>query len=184
MLPFQVNDSMELKLIQSQDRDELYALIDENRAILREWLLWVDRRQSPDDLDAVIQVWSRNYEERNGFDAGVWFNNTLVGMLGLHYIDWKNKATSIGYFLSESAQGKGIITTSIEKLIPYLFNDLKLNRIIIQCAENNIKSRAIPEKIGLISEGTSRQAQWLYDHYENIVTYSLLSSDWQEGIST
>ncbi|MEI2279999.1 MULTISPECIES: hypothetical protein [Paenibacillus] len=32
----------------------------------------------------------------------------------------------------------------------------------------------------VINEGTSRQAQWLYDHYENIVTYSLLSSDWQE----
>ncbi|WP_145331423.1 GNAT family N-acetyltransferase [Paenibacillus xylanexedens] len=180
MLPFQVNDSIQLKVIQSQDRDELYSLIDENRVILREWLLWVDKRQSPEDLDTVIEIWIRNYEERNGFDAGVWYNQELVGMIGLHYIDWKNKATSIGYFLSESAQGKGIITTSIRKLSTYLFNELKLNRIVIQCAENNIKSRSIPEKIGFINEGTSRQAQWLYDHYENIVTYSLLSSDWQE----
>jgi ribosomal-protein-serine acetyltransferase len=184
MLPFQVNDSIQLKLIQSQDRDKLYSLIDENRVILREWLLWVDKRQSPNDLDPVIEMWARNYEERNGFDAGVWFNEELVGMIGLHYIDWKNKATSIGYFLSESAQGKGIITTSIQKLSTYLFNGLKLNRIIIQCAENNIKSRAIPEKMGFINEGTSRQAQWLYDHYEGIVTYSLLSGDWQEEAST
>lgn len=32
----------------------------------------------------------------------------------------------------------------------------------------------------VINEGTSRQAQWLYDHYENIVTYSFLFSDRQE----
>ncbi|WP_338587169.1 GNAT family protein [Paenibacillus sp. Y5S-9] len=178
MLPFQVNESIVLKLIQSRDRDELYALIDENRKYLRAWLLWVDKRQSPSDLDSVIEVWTHNYEERNGFDSGIWFNGQLVGMLGLHYIDWNNRATSIGYFLAESAQGKGIITKSIEQLLKYLFNELKLNRVIIQCAENNFKSRAIPEKIGFTNEGTSREAQWVYDHYENIVTYSLLSSEW------
>ncbi|PZT52441.1 GNAT family N-acetyltransferase [Paenibacillus silvae] len=114
MLPFQVNDAIQLKLIKPQDREELYSLIDLNRVFLREWL--------------------------------------------------------------------GIVTTAIEKLITYLFNDLKLNRVIIQCAESNIRSRAIPEKLGFVNEGISRQAQWLYDHYENIVTYSLLSSEWQEGI--
>ncbi|PRA07998.1 MULTISPECIES: GNAT family N-acetyltransferase [unclassified Paenibacillus] len=179
MLPFQVNESIVLKLIKSQDRDELYALIDENRKYLRTWLLWVDKRQSPKDLDSVIELWTRNYEERNGFDSGICFNGQLVGMLGLHYIDWNNRATSIGYFLAESAQGKGIITKSIERLLKYLFNELKLNRVIIQCAENNLKSRAIPEKIGFSNEGTSREAQWVYDHYENIVTYSLLSSEWR-----
>ncbi|MET1170711.1 MULTISPECIES: GNAT family N-acetyltransferase [Paenibacillus] len=139
MLPFQVNESIVLKLIQSRDRDELYALIDENRKYLRAWLLWVDKRQSPSDLDSVIEVCTHNYEEKNGFDSGIWFN---------------------------------------EQLLKYLFNELKLNRVIIQCAENNFKSRAIPEKIGFSNEGTSREAQWVYDHYENIVTYSLLSSEW------
>ncbi|MBU5352065.1 hypothetical protein ACN9MH_16630 [Paenibacillus silvae] len=71
MLPFQVNDAIQLKLIQPQDRDELYSLIDLNRVFLREWLLWVDKRQSPEDLDAVIEVWRRNYEENYGFEAGV-----------------------------------------------------------------------------------------------------------------
>ncbi|MCK6076963.1 GNAT family N-acetyltransferase [Paenibacillus silvae] len=115
MLPFQVNDAIQLKLIQPQNRDELYSLIDLNRVFLREWL--------------------------------------------------------------------GIITTAIKKLITYLFNDLKLNRVIIQCAESNIRSRAIPENLGFVNEGTSRQAQWLYDHYEIIVTNSLLSSEWQECVS-
>ncbi|NUU79769.1 GNAT family N-acetyltransferase [Paenibacillus xylanilyticus] len=178
MLPFQVNESILIKLIRLQERDELYTLIDENRAHLREWLLWVDKRQSPIDLDPILAMWIQNYEDRNGFDAGVWRDGKLVGMIGLHYIDWKNKVTSIGYFLAESAEGKGIITKSITRLLEILFSELKLNRIIIQCAETNLKSRSVPERIGFINEGISREAQWLYDHYENIVTYSMLSSDW------
>ncbi|WP_274523368.1 hypothetical protein [Metasolibacillus meyeri] len=29
-------------------------------------------------------------------------------------------------------------------------------------------------------EGIKRNGQWLYDHYEDIVTYSLLAKDWQK----
>lgn len=38
MFPFQVNESIVINLIQPQERDELYTLIDENRMHLREWL--------------------------------------------------------------------------------------------------------------------------------------------------
>lgn len=86
--------------------------------------------------------------------------------------------TSIGYFLAASAEGQGIVTKSITRLLDVLFNEMKLNRVIIQCAETNLKSRSIPERVGFINEGISREAQWLHDHYENIVTYSMLSSDW------
>ena len=114
MFPFQVNESILINIIQPRDRDELYTLIDENRAHLRKWLLWVDKRKSPSDLDCVIAMWAQNVEERNEFDAGIWYKHKLVGMIGLHYIDWKNKETSIGYLLSESAEGRGIISTSIK----------------------------------------------------------------------
>lgn len=63
MFPFQVNESIVINLIQPQERDELYTLIDENRMHLREWLLWVDKRQSPEDLDPVIEMWKQNYED-------------------------------------------------------------------------------------------------------------------------
>lgn len=178
MFPFHVNEWISINLIQPKDRDDLYRLIDENRTHLRKWLLWVDKRQSPEDLDSVISMWLHNYEKNNGFDAGVWFNQKLVGMIGLHYIDWKNKETSIGYFLAESNEGNGVITLSVQTLVDFLFKELKLNRVIIQCAETNLKSRAIPERIGFVNEGIAREAQWLYDHFENIVTYSMLSSDW------
>ena len=179
MFSFKVDEEIEIELMQQHHKEELYALIDTNREHLRTWLLWVDKRKASEDLEPIIPIWIRNYADNNGFDAGIRYNGDLVGMLGLHYIDWKNKSTSIGYFLSENAQGKGIITRSISSLLDYLFTNMNLNRVQIQCAFNNDKSKAIPEKLGFCNEGITRDGQWLDDHYEDIVTYSLLAVDWQ-----
>ncbi|MFT4414619.1 GNAT family N-acetyltransferase [Fredinandcohnia humi] len=180
MFSYKVNDEISIELLQQHDKEELYQLIDSNREYLRKWLLWVDKRKSPDDFTSIIPIWLHNYAENNGFDVGVKYNGKLVGMIGLHYIDWKNRATSIGYFLSEDAQGKGIITKCIEALLPYLFIKLKLNRVEIQVAAGNEKSRAIPARLGFTNECVKRDGQWLYDHYEDLITYSLLASEWEK----
>jgi ribosomal-protein-serine acetyltransferase len=180
MFSFKVDEQIEIELLQQHHKEELYELINENRYHLRKWLLWVDKRKSVEDFEPIIPMWITNYANNNGFDAGIRFNSRLVGMIGLHYIDWKNKATSIGYFLSEDAQGNGIITKSIHALITYLFKEMGLHRIEIQCAANNTKSLAIPKNLGFIQEGIKRDGQWLYDHYEDIITFSLLEKDWNK----
>jgi ribosomal-protein-serine acetyltransferase len=44
---------------------------------------------------------------------------------------------------------------------------------------NNIKSIGIPERLSFTNEGITRDGQWLYDHYEDIVTYSMLAREWK-----
>ncbi|PFA67686.1 RimJ/RimL family protein N-acetyltransferase [Bacillus sp. AFS015802] len=178
MFSFTVDQEISIELFQQHHKEELYELIDSNREHLRQWLLWVDKRTSPEDLVPVIPIWIRNYADNNGFDAGLRYHGQLVGMIGLHYIDWKTRSTSIGYLLSEEAQGKGIITRSMSSLLNYLFNEMDLNRVEIQCAFNNKKSMGIPERLGFTKEGVTRDGQWLYDHYEDLVTYSMLKKDW------
>ncbi|WP_313892431.1 GNAT family protein [Psychrobacillus sp.] len=184
MFSFKVNNQIEIELLQQQHKDELYNLVDTNREYLRKWLLWVDKRKSAEDFAPIIPIWINNYANNNGFDAGIRYNGNLVGMIGLHFIDWKNKSTSIGYFLSEEAQGKGIITSSVQVVIDYLFEEMDLHRIEIQVAANNLKSSAIPRRLGFVQEGIKRDGQWLYDHYEDLLTFSLLKSDWKKRNST
>jgi ribosomal-protein-serine acetyltransferase len=178
LFSFKVNEDISLELFQQHHKEELYELIDSNRAHLRTRLQWVDKRQSPDDFTSIIPIWIRNYADNNGFDAGIRYRGELVGMVGLHYIDWKKKSTSIGYFLSEEAQGKGIATITTTTLLNHIFSELKLNRVEIQCAVTNEKSIRIPERLGFKKEGITRDGQWLHDHYEDIVTYSMLAKEW------
>jgi ribosomal-protein-serine acetyltransferase len=183
MFSFNINEDISLELLQQHHKEELFDLIDSNREHLRKWLLWVDKRRSPSDFETIIPIWIRNFADNNGFDAGIRYQGELVGMIGLHYIDWKTNSTSIGYFLSEEAQGKGIITTAISALLKYLFTVQKLNRVEIQCAVNNYKSIQIPERLGFRQEGVTRDGQWINDRYEDIATYSLLKHEWKKMVN-
>ncbi|WP_336296604.1 GNAT family protein [Bacillus pinisoli] len=54
---------------------------------------------------------------------------------------------------------------------------MDLNRVEIRVADENIKSRAIPERLGFINEGKVQNAEWLYDHYVDHIIYSKLRED-------
>ncbi|MGV3464945.1 MAG: GNAT family N-acetyltransferase [Heyndrickxia sp.] len=180
MFSYKVDEEIVMELLQQHHKEELFEMIDVNRDYLRKWLLWVDKRKTAEDFEDIIPMWIKNYADNNGFDAGIRYKGKLVGMVGLHYIDWKNSLTSIGYFLEEDAQGHGIVTRTVSSLLHYLFGTLKINRAEIQCAFSNHRSIAIPERLGFVKEGIKRDGQWLYDHYEDIVTYSMLSKDWNK----
>lgn len=95
-----------------------------------------------------------------------------------HQIDWDNRRTSIGYWLAESAQGKGLMTKATRSLVNVVFSHYQLNRVEIRAAPENRKSRLIPERLGCIMEGQIRDAEWLYDHFVDHVIYSMLASEW------
>ncbi|WLR57310.1 GNAT family protein [Mesobacillus subterraneus] len=173
MFGFKVNDSISLELLQLHHTEEIFKLIDHNRDHLRQWLLWVDKRKTSDDMVPVINHWLENLANNQGFDVAIRYNGELVGMIDVQF-DWGNRAASIGYFLSKDSEGKGIITISLECMIKELFDTYSINRIEIQCAANNLKSQGIPERLGFNREGIKRAGQYLYDHYEDLIVYSLL----------
>jgi ribosomal-protein-serine acetyltransferase len=179
MFRYKIDHEVELRLLQEYQADQLFDLIDENRDYLREWLPWVDGNQSADDTKVFIRRSLSRFAKEDGFASGIWYQNRLVGCIDLHEIDWFNHQTSIGYWLSASDQGQGIMTRACRELINYAFHKLDLNRIEICCAPENLKSRAIPEKLGFKQEGTVRQTQRLYNRFVDLVVYGMLASEWQ-----
>lgn len=103
----------------------------------------------------------------------------MAGQIEYNYLDWVNRKTEIGYWLGASYQGKGLVTKSCRVLIDYAFNELKLNRVEMQCGAENARSRKIPENLGFREEGVIRQAQWLHDHFVDLVIYGMLAGEWR-----
>lgn len=180
MFTFKVDHEIELQLFQIHHSEELYHLVDSNRRHLREWLPWVDTMTSSYQYHTIIPMWLKQFTDNMGFNAGIRFRGRLVGGIGFHHIDWNNSQTSIGYYLSEEAQGFGIMTRAVQALINYAFFELGLNRIEIRCGEKNQKSRAIPERLGFIKEGILRDGEKLNGHFHNLVVYSMLSKQWSK----
>jgi ribosomal-protein-serine acetyltransferase len=172
----QIDDHHKLRLLHISDAEELYELINVNRTYLRQWMPWLDSTNNAADSENFIRSTLQQFANNDGFAAAIYDKDRIVGIVGLNWIDKDNRIGYIGYWLAESYQGKGIMTSSCQMLIDYAFKTLKLNRLVITCATENHRSRAIPLRLGFIHEGIARDREWLYDHFVDHDIYSLLVS--------
>ena len=175
---FEIDASTRLRELTSEDAGALYALVDSNRKYLRQWLAWVDKQQGPEDSGQFIEGARKDNQAGVALTLGIEHQGDIAGVIKFHEIDHDNRQTSLGYWISSSHQGKGIVSRSCARLIEYAFTDLGFNRVEIRAAERNIRSRRVAERIGLVYEGTCRQAEWLYDHFVNHVIYATLADEW------
>lgn len=180
-LSIRIDDDTELRILEERHAQELFNLIDQNRSYLREWLPWLDYEQSVEDTKVFIRSSLQQFVNNEGFQAGIWYKGQLVGGIGYHPINWIQRKVEIGYWLSEDAQGKGIMTRACKTMITYAFEVFDLHRVEIHCATENKPSRAIPERLGFKQEGILREDGWLYDHYVDHIIYSMLEQEWEYG---
>lgn len=85
----------------------------------------------------------------------------------------------MGYWLCASYTGSGVMTNVVQQLLEFGFVEHSLNKIEIRCADNNHKSRAIPERLGFSYEAHLRQCEWLYDQYVDHTVYTMLASEYK-----
>ena len=175
---FEVDRSTRLRELRGDDASRLYAVIDSNRTHLREWLPWVDGQRGANDSLEFIERTRKENQDGVALTLGIEHMGDIVGVIGFHEFDYENRQSSMGYWISACNQGKGIVTKSCNKLIEYAFGDLKLNRVVMKIASDNIRSRKVAERNGLVQEGTCGQSEWLYDRHVDHVIYAIVAGDW------
>lgn len=179
MNPIPVDTDLHLRPLALEHAPELFALTDRNRAYLREWLPWLDSVRVVGDTEAFVTKTLRLYEETRTITAGIWWRERLTGVIGHNRIDWDNRLTHLGYWLSQDCQGHGIMTRACRALIQYSFDALDLNRVEIYTAVSNHRSEAIPRRLGFAVEGVRREGEWLYDRFVDLTVHALLKSTWR-----
>lgn len=177
-LNLSVTDSLELRQISEDDAFELTGLIDRNRRYLKEWLPWLDRNTNVEDTARFIGSSQEQALDNNGLTFGIVFEGALAGVIAEVYLDSGNRRTELGYWLADDHQGRGIVTRAAARLTDYAFYEQDCHRVVIHCAAGNLKSRAVAERLGFLQEGLLREAEWLYDHYVDLVIYSMLKMNW------
>jgi ribosomal-protein-serine acetyltransferase len=178
-MTLQVSEDIELRPVVEEDAKPMFALVDANRAYLRQWLPWLDGNTEVEHTRGFIKLSIEQREQNLGMACGIWFRRELCGVIGFHKIDWMNKNVELGYWIEENSQGKGIVTRSCQRMIDYAFDEWKLHRVQIRCATENPKSCAIIERLELKFEGVARGAEFLYDRYVDLNVYAIRDFEWR-----
>ena len=179
MFNYKIDTESELRMIEPSHAEELNSLVNDNFEHIREWSAWLKVRDRPVDETAgwICQNLGR-FTSGEGYDIGIWHKGRMAGQIGYNYFDRENRKTEIGYWLGEPFQGKGLITRSCSALVQIAFKELNVHRVEIRCGSENQKSRKIPERLGFRQEGTAREAEWLHDHFIDLVVYAMLAHEW------
>ena len=177
MFSFQIDENLKLTLPQQRDAEEITKAVRENLEQLKLWMLWATDDYSIDSAREFIKRNLTEFAENGSFSASVILEGKFVGAVGFHDLNLKNKSAHVGYWLTKEAQGKGIMTGCCRVLIDYLFDELRLNRVQINCNVDNAKSRAIPERLGFRLEGIHRQVEWMNERFRDWAVYAMLAEE-------
>lgn len=173
-----LSEAICLRPLGEEDVTELHALIDENRARLAAWLPWA-AGQTRDDTAEFIRRTRKQLMENDGFQTAIVREEAIAGVVGYVGVDWQNRSTSLGYWLGESYQGKGTMTLAVQALVNHALSVWHLNRVEIRAADQNRRSRAIPERLGFSQDGILRGSELVNGKYLDVVVYSTLAADWR-----
>jgi len=148
--------------IRCYDPKDAYLLketIDNNLSHLRVWLEWA--HNEPEDIEKKIERIKMNrvnFDLNSKFVYGIFTpdNSKLIGSIALMNRIGDN-ALEIGYWISKDYLDQGIATEATTALVRVAFDIIDIERVEIHCDPQNIKSAAIPRKLGFTHEGTIRE---------------------------
>lgn len=137
----------------------LKEAVDASLDHLKPWMPWAE--QEPTDVEAKVQV-LRGFRGR--FDLGQDFTygifdvdeRQVIGGTGLHTRLGKG-ALEIGYWIRADHINRGLATEVAAALTRVAFQAYDVNRVEIHCDPQNVRSAAVPRKLGFTHEATLRQ---------------------------
>jgi ribosomal-protein-serine acetyltransferase len=172
-----VEEDLTLHLPNLSFAEDLFAVIDENRAYLERHLPWVRQTKSVADSRAFLKNAERFAAGGQQLHLLLLWQQKVIGAVSFVEISTANQTGELGYWIAENEQGQGFITKAAQRLIRYGFEQLALNRITIKVSTKNPQSQKVPQRLGFLHEGTMRQSIKLYEQFLDIELYGLLKTD-------
>ena len=140
-----------------KEANAVFAAIDKDRVRLGRFLPWALLTKTPKHTLAFIAVSLEKWKIRDSFHYAVFSaDGQFIGGIGLFDIQWDHGCAEIGYWLTQDAEGQGLMSDAVRTLEAVAFQK-KFHRLEIRCDPANRKSSAVPERLGYHLDGRLRQ---------------------------
>lgn len=131
--------------------------------------------------EIVVKRWISEYEDSAFYQWAI-VPKDLQEPIGTISVVDRNERTNtvhIGYCIGKKWWHKGYTSEALKTIMPFLFLEVKANRLESQHDPNNPNSGAVMKKCGLKFEGTLRSADWSNQGIVDASMYSILAKEFQ-----
>ncbi len=175
-LPFDLGDGAVIRRYTLDDADVLFAAADADRERLSEWLPWLEGMKTVEDERRWLEGALADPESLLG--CGIWVGDELAGGVGLER-DPFNVTVEIGYWLRSVFEGRGLVTRASRLLTEHAFTEFGVHKVVIAAGTNNVRSRAVPERLGFQEEAVLREEGRGSKGFYDLVVYGMLEDEWR-----
>ncbi|MBQ8397714.1 MAG: GNAT family N-acetyltransferase [Clostridia bacterium] len=147
-----------------------------------EFLRW----QAYTELDGVkktLQSWIDRYADPAFYQWAI-VPKVLgepIGTISVVGMKERTNTVHIGYCIGSAWWRQGYTSEAFAAIIPFLFDEVKAQRIEAQHDPDNPGSGAVMRKCGLTYEGTLRRADWSNRGIVDACMYALLAEDYHRA---
>lgn len=177
-IPTMVTPRLCLRQILPTDLDAMFGYASQKE--VTQYLLW-SPHPTKDYTSRYLAYLQDRYRTGDFYDWAIVPNDVrvMIGTCGFTRFDYSNNCAEVGYVINPAYHGKGYATEALCRVLSFAFHELKLHRVEACYLENNLASRRVMERCGMVFEGVRRGALIVKGHYENVGVCAILKEDYE-----
>lgn len=130
------------------------------------------------DAEAFI-AYVQSLKITQGIELAIVVDGQFAGSIGITFEkDIYCRNAEIGYWLGEPFWNQGIMHEVLQMLIPYVFKEHQVHKLVAEVFSDNLASQKVLLKNGFILEATLVEHIYKNQQYQDIKIYSLLNSNY------
>ena len=145
------------------------------------YLTWLPHR-SVMETENLLSAWSALYDDPHIYLWVMEWKSTgqAVGSISVVDRSEQHEHCSLGYALSRSLWGQGLMAEGVRAVLGYLFREVGCHRVQAWCRSENTASARVMEKCGMKKEACLREIYQTHDgDFADLLLYSILAHEWK-----
>lgn len=177
-----VTQNLILRSPNAEDYSFLKAFEERNKIHLAKWES-AKPLSSEADYRTLLINWLRECEEGSAVRFLI-FSKEKTKIIGMcHFTQIFRsvfQACYLGYKIDHQYEGKGLMFEALQKLIPYMFEELELHRIMANYMPFNRRSAKLLNRLGFIIEGYAKNYLQISNKWEDHILTALSYEQWKK----
>lgn len=165
---------------QPGDGAAINAVVRESIAEVARWMPWANPTPEPEATERWCRDAAAKFITRQGLHYVIRLKDSdeIVGVCGIHRLDWTIPMFEIGYWLATRCSGQGYMTEAAGRLVKMLFDDLGASRVEIRVDDRNDRSARVAERLGFKLDGVLRcDSRDVAKQLRDTRVYSMIAAD-------
>ncbi|HEY5821067.1 MAG TPA: GNAT family protein [Propionibacteriaceae bacterium] len=166
------------RLVRLEDAAALAQLQQDNRDFLARW----DPVRAPgfftdDGQRSLIEVALHLYEQGVAVPHVIVCGERIVGRINLNsVVRGAFQSCSMGYWLSETDNGRGLATSAVREMVELAFDELRLHRVEAGTLLDNVASQRVLERNGFVRFGVAPKYLNIAGQWQDHALYQRLAA--------